>query len=286
MRKFYKFFFIAGIVSIISFCGCNIINPSEVVPTYVHIDSFSFAGNPNYGTSSHKITNVHVYFNNAPVGIFDLPVTFPVLATSAGTLLVLPGIDFAGLSGYEITYPFYDGDTMNLTPAPGVTLNFAPETRYSSSAKLPLFLENFDEPTTSFKKLSGDTTLGRVTGSEAFEGGGSGFINLSAGKDSVTIIQNQPIAIPINQESYLEINYKSNIPLQIGMNAVLSTGDSYSEYLIGLKDRSEWGKIYIGLRDFVSGHQGTEYRVLLRAQKFGGVTDAKVYIDNVKVISF
>src|SRR5690348_12276879 len=62
--------------------NCNTINPRETTPTYIHIDSFRTK--PGF---SHKITAVWVYYNNSPVGVFDLPATIPVMASGTGKLL-------------------------------------------------------------------------------------------------------------------------------------------------------------------------------------------------------
>ena len=127
MRNFYAF--LAAGLFLFGGSSCNIINPSEVVPTYVHIDSFSFTGNPVlYGSSSHKITNVYVFFDNASLGVYDLPATFPVIAKGTGVLTVIPGIDEDGRSVNEQVYPFYKNDTITLVPDPGHTVKVAPKT--------------------------------------------------------------------------------------------------------------------------------------------------------------
>jgi hypothetical protein len=291
MRNFYVSLCVAGIATIFGSSSCNVINPEEVVPTYVHIDSFSFSGNTAAtGTNSHKVTAVYVYFNNAPVGVFDLPVTFPVIATEPGTLTVVPGIDFNGLTAYQPIYPFFEGDTMHLIPLPGGTLTHTPVTRYSAGALLR-FHEDFEDGAGSdndFKYLSGDSTniVNIAAPGEVFEGSGSGLIRLVPGKDSVTLICRSGRLIPPNKAAYIELNYRGNMPVLIGMNTELFDGSPYSEYLIGLKPREEWGKIYIGISDFVNNYQGTEYRILLRTQKPADVTDGFLYLDNVKVVSF
>src|ERR1700761_424190 len=76
------------IVSVFSISGCNVINPKEAVPTYIHVDSFRFTP-ANYelqGASTHDIRTVFAFYNNNPIGVFDLPATFPVIATGTGKL--------------------------------------------------------------------------------------------------------------------------------------------------------------------------------------------------------
>lgn len=289
MRLFYVFFCIAGIAAIFGSSSCNLINPAEPVPTYVHIDSFSFSGDPSVtGSNSHKITNVYVYFNNAPVGVFDLPVTFPVIANAPGTLTVLPGIYFDGLTGYISIYQLYQGKEMHLDPQPGGQVNFTPATQYHSTVTLQSN-EEFEGPgaDNSFMKLSGDTGIHNTyTSSEVFEGTGSGLIRLMPGKDSATQISRLGRALSTGKSNYLELDYKGNMPLVIGMSVTLNSGAAYSAYFIGLKPRDEWGKIYIGLDEFIGIYQGYDYRIMLHTTKPAGVSDGFLYLDNVKVVSF
>jgi len=290
MRHFYAFLCIAGIAAIFGSSSCNVINPAEVVPTYVHIDSFSFKGDPaRTGSASHKITSVFAYFNNAPVGVFDLPVTFPVIATAPGTLLVIPGVDFDGLTGYQATYPHYIGHEMPMTPSPGNTIDYTPATEYSTGARL-LSNEEFEQGwnnDNSFVRLFGDADLiNTTTASEVFEGGGSGLIRLGAGQDSTSVISRTGISIPANKSSFIELNYKGNMSLLVGMQVRLIDGSLFEANIIGLKPRTEWGKIYIGADEFVGAYQGTNYKMIIRTLKPEGLSDGFLYLDNIKVLSF
>lgn len=276
-----------------AFSACNIVNPSEPVPTYIRIDSFSFSGNTaKTGSNSHKITHVWAYFNNNPVGIFDLPAQFPVIANEPGTLLVLAGVDYDGLRGYEVAYPLYLPDTMLLTPKPGEVISFTPETGYNESAKLS-FNESFDAGAgrrNGFQPFSQDSTyLLNITqpDTNVLEGGGSGLIELSGASDSTMVLSLPTTAIIPGGDAYIELNYKGNMTLQVGMYSVISTtGVPYWERLIGLKPQEQWTKIYIGIREFVLANQGNEYRIVLRADRPKGAPDGRLYIDNLKVVNF
>jgi hypothetical protein len=283
MRTFYAFL---TALMIIGSGGCNIINPSEPVPTYVQIDSFSFTGE-KLGAMSHRITNVWVYFNNSPVGNFDLPAKFPVLASAPGTLIVAPGIDYDGLKGYEVIYPLYTGDSMGLTPAPGTVISFKPRTGYLPSADLK-YEELFDNPV-NFPRYTGDTDLVRtVKPDEVFEGSGSGAIYLPAGTDSATVVlKDLPKAITPGRDAFIELNYKGTLTLRVGMYAMSNTTSEVSvKQLIGLKPQDQWTKIYVDIKDFVSSHQNSTYKVLIRADRPAELSGGYLLIDNIKVVSF
>ena len=77
---YYRLIYIAFLLVLVWLGpGCNIINPHEQTPTYIHVDSFVFQYNSAVPfTTSHDIRTVWAYYNNNPVGTFDLPATFPV----------------------------------------------------------------------------------------------------------------------------------------------------------------------------------------------------------------
>lgn len=286
MRSFC--FFIAAISTIL-WGSCNIINPEEKTPTYVHIDSFQFAKQNYslYGTSSHKIGSIWVYFNNQIIGSFDLPATFPVLADKPGQLLVYPGIDFNGLKDLQSTYPFYSFDSLTVNPQPGQTINFQPKTGYTADTKV-LWKEDF-ELGNSFSGFNGDTSLTKTTDpANVFEGGGAGYIVLrNKAGFSENIASNSPSFKPVvGQNIFLELNYKCSIPFQVGLETEFTSGDVYKEYVAGINKKDTWNKIYINLNDFVSAHQGINYHVIIRAGLDNGESSGWILVDNLKVVSY
>jgi hypothetical protein len=284
MRKFLFFLIGGALLATAGFSGCNIINPEEPVPTYIHIDSFGFDNTNPRGSTSRNVTNVWAYVDNQPVGTFDLPATFPVIVQSNSVLTVLPGIDFDGLRGYPVTYPPFAADNMTITPKPGQTINWQPKTYYLSGSLL-LFNETFDQAgTLKFNRRSGDAEIQRST-ADVFEGAGSGIIQLGAGKDSMTVLSDS-LAITTGRAAYVELDYKGDMPLTVGMRSYLADGNIYEEYLIGFREQANWKKFYVGVREFVGGHVGTKYQIILGTKKPDGQSTGTVNIDNVKLVSF
>lgn len=281
--------FSIAVLLVIGFGSCNIINPSETTPTYVQIDSFTFSG-VQRGSSSHKISNVWVYFNNSPVGNFDLPAKFPVIANAPGTLLVAPGIDYDGLISQELVYPLYAGDSMHLSPAPGTVVSFKPKTGYLTSSELK-FEETFESSPVLFSRYDGDTTIVRTyTPDEVYEGGASGAIYLIPGQDSAIVVSSDIAkAITPGADAYIELDYKGSLTLRVGMYATNNTsGEVATKQLIGIRPRNDWGKFYIDIKEFIGTHQDATYKVLIRADR-GDLDKTKsgsLFIDNIKVVSF
>ena len=83
--------------SIIS--ACNIINPKEQTPTYLHLEPFTFY-NPDSnitGSSTFDVPVAYVYANDLPVGLFDLPCTAPILINKKAAIRIIPGVYNQGL---------------------------------------------------------------------------------------------------------------------------------------------------------------------------------------------
>ena len=276
--------------------SCNIINPTEPVPTYVHIDSFAMVHNDSLaagseGSFSRKITAVYAYYNNTPVGVFNLPVTFPVIADAPGQIALFPAVDINGLSGVELSYPFYAPDVFTLQPQPGATITHTAVTKYQTGTNFP-FNFNFDDVNSLKFTLypnSGGTyniALRSAEPANVFEGDGSGHIHVAnAGDTSVIISESIPVRAGV--EAYMEFNFKGTVPAQIGLYSYNPTAliPEYTEYVIGINPRATWGKFYIPIRPFIASHYGV-FRILVRTQSPSDQAGGDFYIDNVKVVTF
>jgi hypothetical protein len=268
--------------------GCNTINPEEKTPTYIHIDTMNFVNTSatKEGSTSQNITSAWVYFNNNPVGVFELPATVPVIADAPGQITISPGVAYSGL-GYASLYPFFTSDTLTLTPAPGKIMNTKPTIRYVDAAVFN-FKEDF-ETGNSFIKTNidntADTSLVRTNApGTVFEGGGSGVIYVDANHPTSENISNDDFPIKTGQ-AYIELNYKCNTSFQVGLQTS-KQGTIFYEYLGGLRAKDSWNKVYIGISEFTGTYQGATYRIMIKTGLDEGVSNGYVLIDNIKVISY
>lgn len=273
--------------------ACNIINPTEVTPTYVHIDSFTFKRNPNLPSSltmSHQINSVWVYFNNNPIGVFDLPVTLPVLASAEGKISVAPGVSVAGLNSFLVRYPFYTGDTITLKPDPGKVVNIQPKTSfYNAVRNYPAGGLNFENLITGFDQVDGSVaiTIASDTG-EVFEGDYSGLIQMNRPNDTLSESKwNTDFSVPLNADAYIELNYKCDVPFYIGLQANMSgSGVVFKRYLAGVNASDHWQKFYLAIKDFVAQYNADNYTLFIKSYLPDDKTTGKVLLDNIQVIYF
>ena len=267
--------------------GCNLINPTEEVPTYLRVDSFQYNASPTLlATASHKINTVYVYDAGSLLGIWELPALIPVQSADIGKkLLLLPGVDYNGIRGQQVAYPFFQADTLTVAPQPGMVQPYVAHTTYLANAKM-IWSENFELSNKLGIKLSGDTVVVPVSGAgQVFEGSRSGGVFLKSEGQSSESISNEGFAIDYKKETYLELNYKNTVPVQVGLfTTPYATGEPYYEYLIGLKPSAEWNKVYIDLRGFAGNYQGAAYRLVLRVRDEGGAAGYALF-DNIQVIT-
>lgn len=288
MRFKILLFFVPVLLSVF---GCNVINPAEPVPTYVKIDSviLDITDPSQQGSASHNITSVWIYYNNSPVGIFDLPCHVPVITEGeTGKLSVIPGITLNGLVDLQPQYSFFTFDTLTLVSNPGNTVNFTPVTSYTAAADFP-YKEDF-EVGNSFlpftPELTDDTSI-RRTGDKSlvFEGGGSGYIELNSTYPYSESISNTGFPIAPG-EAYLEINYKCSVPISVGLYNTLNSGLDIYEYFWTIKSTDTWKKMYVDLATYSGKYPGKDYKLMIKADLPEGQATGYVLIDNIKIVTY
>ena len=284
--------------------ACNTINPAEPTPTYIHIDSFHFQENSSVtlyeiggvatltpAPVSHKITSVWVYYNNNPVGIFDLPATFPVLATGNGVLKVAPSVAVDGQNNMDDMYPYYTFDTFLFAANPGAVINHTPTTEFYNDAKVKC-ISNFENGTlhgTNFVLTAGNRSMQLDNNvADVVYGSGCGIIQLSAVGDSSIDSTFATFTIPLGT-AFIEFDYNSTIPFYVGLQANLSsTISSTPNFLTGVSpsNGNGWQKFYLQVDGFTGQAQGTSYNLFLKAVLADGQTSGKLLIDNIQLVTF
>lgn len=289
--KFNNLLFLFGVC--ILWSACNIINPPEKVPTYIHIDSFKFVNTDagRTGSSSHNINSVWVTYNGTVVGVYDLPATIPIIATGSAPLSLGPGIAVNGMYSFQSIYPFYVNDTSTLVANPGKIINYTPVTTYYGPlADTFRFMENFEAGNifvsdTTFKKI----TIVRTSSPDSvFEGHYSGAMRLNSVNDSAEVHERDSILIP-GGPSMCEFNYKGTGDIYFGMQAfIIANGvlvASGIQYLYVFNPSDTWQKMYISLADYAAQYAGGYFHFYFKAAVHPGQSNGYILIDNVKIIT-
>jgi len=271
------------------YSGCKSVDPPILVPTYIHIDSFKFSNQYFRGVSSAtNITNVWVYYNSNPLGAYDLPCTFPVMASGNGTLQILAGIDVDGLNEQTMGYPFYAPDTMNFDPQPGKTINFTPTVHFYSDIKNPTLLD--DQAYVGFFQCGGSSgaepiPTSSMNDSFKYFGQTCTMIRLSAPGDSSIDSTDTFFIDPT--PAFIELEYKSEVPFVLGLQAnIPNVETSTPYYLAGVNPSSSWKKFYLNVGEFNGLYRGTSYSLYIKANLNPGQNSGTLLLANVQLVQF
>ena len=267
-----KIVFVAGIsMFMVWFCGCNMVNPAEKIPTYITIDTTTVlsTASATHGSVSHKITDVWVYYNFELLGAFELPARVPVMAEGKGQLQLVAGIWDNGLSGTRARYPFYNVDTYSFTAAPGQTINYFPKFTYrtADTPAIKYFSEGFEQGNI-FVPLGGDTSFAKTNDpNEVFEGDWSSKMHLTTDNPTGESITTQEFYLTPNRDAYLELNYKSDVPFDL-RTQIYHVGTTVTSDVISFKARSNWTKVYVNLTGFAAAFQYGKFKFLIKTALF------------------
>ena len=272
------------LVALIS--GCELINPSDPVPSYVHIDEITVDPIPGTGTIHHKFGEVWIYANDNYVGTYSIPATVPLLLEGQTELLFFAGIRVNGIQSAADFYPFLEPHSVMATFDPGTTTQIDMHTRYRSNATVA-YIEDFESAHRITDDLDDDpaTFVQRITAG-TFEGTGSGRILLDEDADIIRVASVPLLnTLPVNGSPvYLELHYKNTVEFSVGLVGHGPVIEPASVSIIVLRAREDWNKIYIELTPALQASQLSAYQVLFVAAHDTSREQSEIYLDNLKIV--
>ena len=266
--------------------SCNLINPQEQMPSYIQVDSVSVSAGISEGSSSSKITDLWLYSEIQVLGVFAVPSRIALLKSGINKLVFNPGILDNGIDESRAIYPFYYPDTITLNLEAGkVTKLPTPVFHYRAEAVFKM-IEDF-ETGNGFTKFNGDTSIHPTVGiPDVFEGNKSGEIILDSTHLNAELVTINQFAFPgAGSSVYVEMNYRSDADIEVGIIAIATTGNTI-DYRHTITARSSWNKIYLNFTDDIKNNPADHYQILIRVVKPDGVAVSKTLIDNFKIVSF
>lgn len=272
-------------LSSLCFSACDKINVPDPVPTYIHIDSFLFKKNPKVlADSLMNINAVWVYYNGNAVGEFDLPATFPVIASGVGQLMLMPAIPFEGQNDHEGNYPFYTNDTFTFNALPGKVITHVPVTGYYTATKITSISDFIG--ITGFSNAGG--TVGMVLNTAdalKYHGQTTGGIFLNLPGDSSIIVSNNPVTITAN-ENFIEFDYKSTVPFSINLQPDSGAYSGTIAFIAGVMPAKEWQKFYVYVSGYAGKTQGETYNLYIKAVLPPEQQNGAILLANLNLLSF
>ena len=278
---------------------CDLINPEEEIPSYIWIAPFevqTIAG--TQGSASAKITEVWVSVDDAFFGVYPLPAKIPILKTGNSKIRLEAGIKDNGISSTPEIYPFFQALEYNITLKANEIDSIRPKAIYRSGIRFA-FVENFENNSHVFQTLVTGNESNRmsITNEGAFEGSGSGLIQLNTQYPAVELATRNTYSGLLTKGTavYLELNYKAEVPLLVGVIAYkagnLNAGGQIL-YAAGFNASENWNKIYFNLSRVVADSRLDEYQIILKTEipknADGTInrSNAKIWLDNVKLVHF
>ncbi len=281
--------------------GCYKFNSSQTIPAYISIQGIKI--NTSYyeeGTSSSDIIDAWIYVDDELLGVFEFPqndtagAVIPILAEGKHKLEIRPGIKLNGISSTRVPYPFYKPIIIaEFDFIPGTIRKLGElTTTYYSGIKFP-WKEDFEETEISIEKTSwSDTIIMRTSPANnpvAFLSPNSrysGVINLTSDKQQYAgttfgsfEVQKQGTVV------ILEMNFKTDNFLDVGL-LIRDASQVTSVDLVILNHTDAWKKIYINLGSNLSLYpQAIDYKLIFKAGIENGSSNAKIYIDNLKIVN-
>lgn len=254
---------------------CGKENP---VPAYVHIPAFTLTTQSGQGSASNRITDAWVYIGGEINGVYELPITFPIIETGEQDIQIFAGIRNNGIRSNPVIYPFFSPFSLKKKLENGRLDTIKPSTTYFSDAQF-LINETFDN-TVLFDQNRDNNPLLSFTRADGFEGK-SAKISLSKGG---SFEKASSFKVPFTsavRDIFLELNYKTDALLSVGvMNS--STNEVITK--ITLTPRAEWNKTYINLVNEIRDLRASNYQLILRGVLPDSLSAGTVLIDNVKLI--
>lgn len=277
------------------FNACEIINPSEDIPSYIQINGFHLNTIYGQGSASHQITDVWLYVDDQFTGAYQLPANIPVLANGVHKIQLRPGIILNGISSTRSIYPLYTSLIFNIDLKEGETVYIDSISdcvvSYNSDALFPWNdrgQEDFEEGGISIDSTGNSSTRIQKTSSEVFEGNFSGLIELNSTNKVFEGKSIDAFNLPLKGvTTFIELNYKCNNSFFVGYYANTTSGSGLLRKIIEIFPKSHWNKMYINLTPYINLETNPiNFTIWIGATKNAGVDNPKIYIDNLKIVHY
>lgn len=268
------------------FNSCELYNPAEQVPAYIHIDKITLitATDGSQGNNSHKITDAWVYIDDKLAGCYELPATFPVLYEGAHQITIKAGIKVNGISSSRSAYPFYESFSQTIDLQAGKTSNVTPTVKYRTDAIFG-FLEDFENVGTLVDTTAASDTTFQKIASPEFGGAYAGIAYLDQTHHFFECATVNKYTLPKGGSSvFLEFNYKCNYPFTVSIIAYGAASFDHFAVLHFVPSEN-WNKTYLFLTPTISGtYTAINYKIAWGALNNTGNDSIAIALDNIKLV--
>jgi len=275
---------VTGIL-LLGMMGCGLYSRDEGIPSYLLVENFEWREtNGAAGTLSRNIKDVWVYIDGDLQGVYPLPARIPLLKEGSQALQLSAGILLNGISATRAIYPFYQRWDTLIHLQRGRTDTLRPWTTYRNTTRT-VWTEDFEGLGFGLRARSGsDTVLLRESQADSVYEGTSCLKMVVDHRAQVLVAESiDQVGLQPGSPCFLELNYRNNVPLQVGLQSQLGSDLSDPLWIIELAPSALWSKQYLNFTPYLGMVSGARYRLLLRPvwnQGNSGV--GVVRVDNLK----
>ena len=284
MKKFYF-----AIALLVFLTACDIFDKDETIPGYVVIKDIDLqTDEPVEGANTEAIIDATVFADNEFVGTYELPAIIPILKNGNTSINISGGIKNNGIVDDRVIYPFYNFVIENVNLKPDVKTPLGTDSVVTVEyfkTNLNFEIEDFENVGIQFEPEEADNAEILVISEppENVSRGQSLEVTLSPTNNvfyrrSTFDLNNLPKGKPI----YLEVDFKGDLPLEVG----IITEDSPVNKVFGggINPTDKWTKVYFELTNEVASQtQNDQFEIYLESRSSSSDTK-HIYIDNIKLV--
>lgn len=265
-------------------------NKGDRIPSYLEIPYVSVTTTTLQGAPTSNITDVWVSVNDELLGVWELPARIPALYEGPVKVRVVPAIKRNGMYDDRLRYPFYEPYIGNVQLTKNASVRILPVVEHIEQATF--WIEAFDDPGTLLNlSPASDTVLLRYTPIEhpdiVLDDTPCGGFILDQENPYIRVFTNEDFEV-YGGPVFLELDYRSDIQFTVGVQYLLN-GSPNSEAYVYVAPSSltagadQWKKIHIDLSP-VFNTAISQRDIFLEARLPEGVSNAAVYLDNIKLL--
>ena len=279
------------------FCGCVTMMVGihacrkSYTPSYLIIPKHLFQVAQGQGTGSENITEVWVYLDEKPLGVFSTPAEIPVIHEGNANIKIFAGIKNNGISDTRIRYPFLMAYDTTLSFTAGSSDTVVPTFQYDNACDIE---ELGFESGNFLVELAGNGGVFSATTDPnlVFEGNRSGMGILSSGLSKIYFKDDTNREFTGGQMYFLEMNYSCNNKMSVGL-LVTEAGGVTKELVLIMNPTQEtdgvpvWKKIYVDFGAVPQKHpQALFYEWYVESIPDEPNKAVEVYLDNLKWVKW
>ncbi|MCX7863376.1 MAG: hypothetical protein N2449_10325 [Bacteroidales bacterium] len=280
-----KFFLL--VICCIIFLSCSKWDKKEKIPSYIQINQVQLQTDAaTEGENTHKISDVWINVDGNLQGIYEIPVTFPILETGKHTVSIRAGIKVNGIAASRAPYPFFNIIHIDTILPEGKILSLTPVFSYKSETKFS-WIEDFQGNGYSLDRMIGSDTVMYIV-SDTSNNNKFGKFTIDAIRQKFYYKSSEAFDLPVNGSAvFLELDYRCNHPFTLGLLVNKLQSSVANDIIVLNPHPHKFNHIYIDLTYTVTQNMDAlDYNVIIRGVLQDGYSQGEIEIDNLKLLHF